>query len=217
MRYGDAEKYAAYGRVSEYPLVAAAFIFLGLYSWQVIDRLTDLWNSVANIAMDVVWVVFAIDYIVRLVLTPNRKRWFWRNIFDLLVIVLPVLRPLRLVRALTVLKFLHRGSSSFRNRIVLYTVVTTSLIVYLASVAILDVEQNAPGANITNIGDALWWAVVTITTVGYGDYYPVTLAGRLVAVGLMLGGIALIGMVTATLASWIVERVRDGESNAKSD
>jgi voltage-gated potassium channel len=55
----------------------------------------------------------------------------------------------------------------------------------------------------------MWWAFVTITTVGYCDVYPVTFTGRIVAIGLMVGGIALIGVVTATLASWIVERVAD--------
>ncbi|MGZ0712641.1 potassium channel family protein (plasmid) [Coraliomargarita sp. W4R53] len=61
---------------------------------------------------------------------------------------------------------------------------------------------------------SLWWAFVTITTVGYGDYYPATTTGRLIAVGLMIGGIALIGVVTATLASWIVERVSDQNETA---
>ena len=78
---------------------------------------------------------------------------------------------------------------------------------FVAALAVLDFERNAREASITTFGDALWWAFVTITTVGYGDYSPVTVEGRLVAVGLMLGGIALIGLVTASLASWIVERV----------
>jgi voltage-gated potassium channel len=64
-----------------------------------------------------------------------------------------------------------------------------------------------PDANISDFGEAIWWAVTTMTTVGYGDHYPVTAAGRLVALGLMVGGIALLGTVTATLASWIVETV----------
>jgi len=64
-----------------------------------------------------------------------------------------------------------------------------------------------PDANISDFGEAIWWAVTTMTTVGYVDHYPVTAAGRLVALGLMVGGIALLGTVTATLASWIVEAV----------
>lgn len=209
--------YARYRRLSEYPMVVAAVIFLVLYSWQVIAKLAGFWNDIAETAMNVVWALFALDYIIRLALAANKKRWFVKNLFDLIVIALPVLRPLRLIRALTVLKFLQRGSSSFRNNVVLYAAVGSTLLIYLAAIAVLDVEQNADGANITNIGDALWWSVVTITTVGYGDYYPVTFLGRMVAVGLMLGGIALIGTVTATLASWIVERVREDPSKTPSE
>jgi voltage-gated potassium channel len=72
---------------------------------------------------------------------------------------------------------------------------------------VLDVERSSPDANITDFGDAIWWAVTTMTTVGYGDRYPVTGIGRIVAFALMVGGIALLGTVTATLASWLVENV----------
>lgn len=71
----------------------------------------------------------------------------------------------------------------------------------------LDAERGTPGASIDSYGEALWWSAVTVTTVGYGDYSPVTAVGRAIAVGLMVAGIALLGVITATLASWIVERV----------
>lgn len=89
-----------------------------------------------------------------------------------------------------------------------------SLIAFCAALATLDVERDAAGANITNIGDAMWWALETMTTVGYGDRFPVTSVGRLVAVGLMLSGIALLGIVTATFASWLVARVTILEGEA---
>lgn len=75
--------------------------------------------------------------------------------------------------------------------------------------AILDAERNQPNANITTFGDALWWAMTTITTVGYRDRFPVTGAGRFVAAGLMVAGIALLGVVTATVAAWFVQRVTE--------
>ena len=77
-------------------------------------------------------------------------------------------------------------------------------IVYAASLAILDVERDHPESEIKTFGDALWWASTTVTTVGYGDLHPVTGMGRLVAVALMIGGITLLGIMTATMASWIV-------------
>ena len=153
--------------------------------------------------------MFAIDYVVRLVIAENRWKWFYRHLIDLAIVVLPMLRPLRLMRFLTILALLNRGAGTrLRGKVVVYTVGGTVLLVLLAGLAVLDAERGS-GGDIQNVGDAVWWAFVTITTVGYGDYFPVTLTGRVVAVGLMIGGIALIGVVTATLASWIVERASD--------
>ncbi len=75
----------------------------------------------------------------------------------------------------------------------------------------LDAERADPEANIVSFEDALWWALTTITTVGYGDRYPTTDVGRTVAVGLMIAGIAVLGTVTATIASWLIERVTHAE------
>src|SRR5512133_3644135 len=89
----------------------------------------------------------------------------------------------------------------------IYVAGGNSLHALCAALAVLDAERSSPDANISDFGDAIWWAVTTMTPVGYGDHYPVTAAGRLVAFGLMIGGIALLGTVTATLASWLVETV----------
>jgi voltage-gated potassium channel len=79
----------------------------------------------------------------------------------------------------------------------------------VGSVAVLDAERRSAEGNIKTVGDALWWALTTMTTVGYGDRFPVTSEGRLVAVGLMTAGIALLGVVTAAIASWFVERFQE--------
>lgn len=163
----------------------------------------------AEATLWITWGLFAIDYVVRLVIAENRWKWFYRHLIDLAIVVLPMLRPLRLMRFLTILALLNRGAGTrLRGKVVVYTVGGTVLLVLLAGLVVLDAERGS-GGDIQNVGDAVWWAFVTITTVGYGDYFPVTLTGRVVAVGLMIGGIALIGVVTATLASWIVERVSD--------
>jgi voltage-gated potassium channel len=83
------------------------------------------------------------------------------------------------------------------------------MLVFVGALAVLDVEQSAPDAKIVTFGDALWWAMTTITTVGYGDMYPVTPIGRMVAAALMMSGIAVLGVVTASIASWLVQRVED--------
>jgi hypothetical protein len=77
-----------------------------------------------------------------------------------------------------------------------------------ASLAVLNAERHHAGANIANFGDALWWSALTATTVGYGDRFPVTADGRFMAAGLTIGAIALLGTVTASLASWLIKRVR---------
>jgi voltage-gated potassium channel len=74
------------------------------------------------------------------------------------------------------------------------------------SLAVLSVERDAPGGNIKNLGDAVWWSFTTMTTVGYGDHSPTTGLGRILAVGLMLSGIALLGVVTANIAAWFISR-----------
>lgn len=91
-----------------------------------------------------------------------------------------------------------------------------TLLSFVAALAVTDAERGQHGGNITSFGDGWWWAITTMTTVGYGDRYPVTTQGRFVAVGLMIGGIALLGTVTATLASWLSDRVRS-ETDASTE
>ncbi len=189
-------------------MLAAAVLFLAAYSIQVIANLPPTQSDAVDAVIWVTWAAFAADYAVNLYLAPARGRWFIRNLHDLVILVLPALRPLRLLRLVTLLKILHRtGGNALRGRIVTYVLASASLLVYAGALAVLDAEENATGSNITNFGDALWWALTTITTVGYGDHYPITFLGRLVAAGLMIGGVAVLGVVTAAVASWLVEHV----------
>lgn len=209
-------------RLTEWPLAASAVVFLAAYAWTVITNATGPDSIAAELVMGFVWALFAIDYLVRLSLAKPRGRWFVTHVPDLLIVVLPVLRPLRLLRLVTLISIFHRAAGrAFRTRVTLYILTAATLLVLVAGLAVLDAEQNAPGANIRNFGDAIWWAFVTITTVGYGDFFPVTAVGRLVAVGLMISGIALLGTVTATFARWFVEIVqrerRDGADASSVD
>ncbi|MCL2516052.1 MAG: potassium channel family protein [Microbacteriaceae bacterium] len=197
---------------TEWPLVGLAVVFLISYSWEVIGDLHGPARHIAEVVEWVSWAAFAVDYIVNLLLAgPRRWRWFYTHLLDLAIVALPILRPLRLVRlaaAFTVLQ--RRASTTLRGRVILFAGVAAALLLYVAALAELDAERVR--GNIKTIGDALWWAIVTITTVGYGDVHPVTLVGKLVGVCVMLGGIALIGVVTATLASWIIERISAEEA-----
>lgn len=207
---------SAWERRSEWPLTAIALAFLAVYAWEVIADLHGAERAGTELAMNAMWAVFIVDYLVRLALAPQRGRWFVRHLFDLAVVALPVLRPLRLVRLIALIGVLHRGAgTALRGRITAYTAGGVTLLVVVSSLAVLDAERGEPGTPITTFGQAVWWSLVTITTIGYGDLAPVTAVGRCAAVLLMIGGVALAGVVTATLASWIVSLV--AEENAEQE
>lgn len=195
----------------ELPLTAAALVFLAAYAWPILDpELPASWRSTFLAITWITWALFAVDYLIRLVLSEQRGTFVRQNVFDLIVVAVPLLRPLRLLRLVTLLSVLNRHAGSrLRGRLVTYAVGGTVLLVLVGALAALDAERGSPDASITTYGDAVWWALTTITTVGYGDEFPVTPTGRAVAGGLMLAGIALLGTVTATLASWLVERVSE--------
>lgn len=203
--------------IAEWPITAAALVFITVYAWQLLAEPAPPLASAADAVMWALWALFVADYVVSLTLAPRRWRWFFTHIHELLIVILPVLRPLRLLRLVTLLVVLQRAAgSTLRGKVLLYAVGSSVLVVGVAALAMLDVERGAPGATITTLGDALWWAVVTITTVGYGDLSPVTIPGRFIAVGMMIAGIALLGTVTATLASWLLDRVETVEEKAQT-
>jgi voltage-gated potassium channel len=199
-------------RYAEWPLAAAALLFLGLFSVQVLARPHGREAYVLWVISWIVWGLFIVDYVVRLYLASNRWHWFVRHLLDFAIVALPLVRPLRLLRLLVLIEVLQSAiGNAFRGRIVVYTVSGVLLLIYTSSLAVFDKERFLPGATINSFGKALWWSITTVTTVGYGDVYPVTNTGRIIAVLLMIGGISLVGVVTAALASWIIERVSEEE------
>lgn len=201
----------------EYPLIGVAILFIIAYAWDVIGNLHGVADVTAQLVIWATWAVFAVDYIVQLVLAERRWHWFYRHLLEFFVVVLPALRPLRLLRLVTLWTVLQRiATGTLRGRVVMYVITTSSLLIFIAALAVLEAERGEASAHITNFGDAVWWAFVTISTVGYGDLTPVTVTGRFVAVGLMIAGVAMLGVVTATLASWLVSRVAVAEENDES-
>ncbi|WP_201736507.1 potassium channel family protein [Bifidobacterium xylocopae] len=202
-------------KATEWPLTVLSVVFIAIYAWQILAEPTGWMGALADWSMNALWVIFALDYLVSLALAPRRWEWIKHHLFDLAVVLLPMIRPLRVLRVLSALNVLHRtGGMALRGRIVMYAAASVLMLVLVGGLAVLDAERYAPGSSIKSYGEALWWAFVTITTVGYGDYSPVTPTGRIIAFALMLAGIALIGVVTATLASWIVGEVSADEQRA---
>jgi voltage-gated potassium channel len=203
---------------TEWPLALLALTFLGAYAWPILDEsLSGGWRQTCRWAGYAVWLLFLVDFVIRVLLATGRGHYVSRHALDVLIIMLPVLRPLRLLRLVMLLRVMNRrATSSLRGRVITYVVGSTALVITCAALAVLDAERHSAGSNITSFADALWWATVTITTVGYGDRFPVTGEGRLIGVGLMLAGIALLGVVTASIASWLIDRVREVEQDTEA-
>ncbi|MFD4415953.1 potassium channel family protein [Streptomyces sp. NPDC058475] len=190
------------------PLLALAVAFAVAYAVPIVDsdagRPLTLTCTVVEWA---VWGSFAADYLVRLVLARQRRDFVRTHWLDLFAVILPILQPLRLLRLVATLMLVGRRAR-MASQIQLTTYVGGAVVGLLmfGSLAVLSVERDSPNGNIKTLGDAVWWSFTTMTTVGYGDHAPTTGMGRMLAVGLMLSGIALLGVVTANIAAWFISR-----------
>ncbi|MFF1878002.1 potassium channel family protein [Leifsonia sp. NPDC058230] len=197
-------------RATIWPLIGASLVFLVCYSWLVLEpRMPRTLNTVLVVVLVLVWVSFVVDYVVRLVLSPKKWAFVRANPVDLASILIPLARPFRLVADLQRVPAL-RGNTGMhlRRRVIIIAASFVVLFIYVIALAEYSVERDAPNANITSFGDAIWWACVTMATVGYGDYYPITVPGRILAVLLMIGGVAIVGTASATIVNYLNDRTR---------
>jgi voltage-gated potassium channel len=193
-----------------WPMIMLSLIFLVAYSIMILDDqpFQGRIDEVILAIIAVTYVAFIVDYFVRMHLSGHRMLFFRTNVIDLVSLVIPLLRPLLLLEYVGRLRFFRTGSgTSVRARLALYTAGAAVLFIYVIALAVYASERHAPGASITSFGDAIWWALSTVSTVGYGDVVPVTIPGRTFAVMLMLGGIAIVGAATATIVSAMNERI----------
>ncbi|GAA1475810.1 potassium channel family protein [Nocardioides aestuarii] len=194
-------------------LMLAALLFLVAFGWPIIEP--DASTTVRTVCWALAlasWVVFAADFVVRIVLSNNRVHFVTHSPLDVVLVLVPMLRPLSLLRVLSVIGILDRQAGrASRGRVALYVATSSALLITVCALFMLQAERGRPGSVIDSFDDALWWAATTVTTVGYGDTYPTTGTGRAVAAVLMFCGIALIGVVTATVAGWLISRVAEEE------
>ncbi len=153
------------------------------------------------------WATFALDYAIQLKLASDKSKYFKSHLFELSLIAVPFFRPLRALRALVFTTQAGiRSKKALIKSIPLVMTGAAVVMIVIMGAAILDIERNAAGSNIHTPMDALWWGLVTITTIGYGDKFPVTTEGRLVAAVLIIFGVAMISTLTASFAAWILSQ-----------
>jgi voltage-gated potassium channel len=206
----------------EWPVAFLAFLIVPAIVLE--EKATSpLLREIAYVTNWVVWIAFCVEFVIRW--AAERRLTFLRTAwFDLLLIVVspPFLVPsafqgtrsLRAIRTLRLLRVLRAGAVAtlalkvsahlFGRRKFHYTILVGVSVIFLGALAMYAVESGQ-NRQVESFGDAVWWSFVTATTVGYGDLSPVTPEGRIIAVVLMLTGIGVIGVFTATIASMFLE------------
>ncbi|MER6995819.1 ion channel [Streptomyces sp. NPDC000410] len=204
---GRSARLERWEQVMETPLFVASGLFLISYAIRVLAHdLPAGWQDLCLAVTCAAWVLFVVDYAVRWALSGQGVRFLRRHVMDAVVVVLPLLRPLRIVKIYEAVQRRHtHARMSLHGRVIAYAGISAVLLGFAGSLSVYQAEYAAPGATIRTFGDSVWWACSTLTTVGYGDVTPVTPWGRIVAVGMMTGGLALLGAVTGSFSSWLIQ------------
>ena len=205
-----------FGPFQFFTLVLSIYVLMALFVESVFHLPTDV-SEILAITDNIICLIFLTDFFVRFRQAKSKKhfmKWGWIDLISSIP-MLDMFRYGRIVRVVRVLRILRAVRSTkmilyylFRNKtqgtFSLVSAVSVILVIF-GAIAMLQLEKGIDGSNIHNAGDALWWAFVTITTVGYGDFYPVTYEGRIVAAVLMTAGVGLFGTFTGFVASWFLE------------
>jgi voltage-gated potassium channel len=209
------QTYESFERLVELPLLVLAFLMVPLLLAPELFDLSPELRETFFVLDAFIWAAFALELVIKTYLSENRSRYLWRHWYDVLIVVVPFLRPLRIVRSVRVLRllrgarlfsfsmhFVHAAKKIVGRQGVKYALLAGALLFFAAAGLALLFERD--DGNIRTVDDALWWAATTVTTVGYGDKYPVTTEGRAIAVFLMFLGISLFSLVTASVAALFV-------------
>jgi voltage-gated potassium channel len=208
-------------RATELPMLVLAVALIPLLT---VPLLLDLSASAERVLLAVdwfIWAVFALELVAKTYLAPQRLRYLRGHWFDVVLVVVPFLRPLRVARSARALRFLRLarvaaagGRAVHSTRAVLdanglkYVLLLGGLLTLGSAVLVVALERGN-GGTIADLDDGIWWAMTTVTTVGYGDKFPVTTEGRALAVFLMVAGITLFSILTANIAAFLVKPTTD--------
>jgi voltage-gated potassium channel len=200
-------------RITKYPMALLGIAWLVI---AIIVVTTDVNASASTVLVGtlfVLWAILLVEYTVRLVVTPDRSGYLKRRWAEPATVIVPPLQGWHLVGIEKMSLLMHEGAlrvaAILKHHSLFRVLIAAAATLIVGAWLVLLFEENAKGSNIHSYPDALWWAIVTVTTVGYGDRYPTTEGGRAVAVILMLVGIGLIGVLTATVASVFIKEHTD--------
>lgn len=215
--------------ITPYELFIAAVTILSLVN---ITLFLFVKNEAFLITLDAINILisglFFVDFLRLFITAENKRAYFFRDFgwADLLAslpfTISSILRIFRLVKTVRAVRkagfqaILRGFSTNLASAAVLLVIFIIILLLEFGSVGILILEMNAPGANIETASDAMWWVIVTIATVGYGDQYPVTNAGRIFASFVMIVGVGLFGVVTGFLANKFIPPVKNSDKSEET-
>ena len=187
-----------YDNFSSVPMFVVSITWLvsTFFTWS--PALSPIYRREGVTLSIITWGIFALDLFIRFVLDPKKKDFVKRAWPLMIALLFP---PLRILLVIAAVMRVARDRNALAKIVGLYAVYAVTFVVLFGALFTLMFEINAPGANITSFGDSTWWAFVTVTTVGYGDFTPVTVGGRVIAVFIMFTGAAAVGAVTAAVAS----------------
>ena len=198
-------------KVWNWSLTFLALAFLFAYSYPAfVVEVSPSSQSILDGIQWVSWIAFAADLLFGIFKSSDKAQFLKRHPLEILAVSLPFLRPLRLLRFISFGTLVFEKVNLGKSIAISFKVIVTAIfLTYLAGIEITMAERGEPGATIQNVGDGFWWAITTLTTVGYGDIYPTTTDGRFIAVGLMVTGICVLGVISATVAAWFVKMTQD--------
>lgn len=203
-------------KTNRWVLIGSGLFFIALYMVRVLLPIPGWLHIVISVILDLLWVLFLVDFALTACVAEHSGRWLSRHAAGLLLLLLPLIPGMRFVRMAAAIYAIHRGVRGWvRGHLSLYIIGAGILIVSMGALLVYEAESGIAGSSIDSYPDALWWAFVSITTIGYGAYYPVTFTGRMVTVVMVIAGVALIGVITGACASWVIREV--GNSTADDE
>ena len=204
-KYRGEKNLAEWEERSSRPMFVASVLYLLAFAAPIMStRIQEPYDGYLNIIQMILWGLFAADYCIRLYLAPRRLYFITHNLMNLAIVLLPAWR---IVSFLAMIYMTANRQYKRLSELAVKLFGYTAIFIIMFALAIYSVESSEPGTMIRDLPTAYWWTFTTLATVGYGDVYPVTGIGRVIAVVVMLYGVGMVAVATGALASWIIEKI----------